>query len=57
MRSGESSTEQRPDMRICVVQGISDWMKECEGDRSQRKSEAVEKECSGGQTDIMDHHC
>ena len=54
---GESSIEQRPDMRICVVQRISDGMKECEGDRSQRKSEAVEKECrtSGGQTDMTDN--
>ena len=45
MRSGESSIEQRPDMKICVVQRISDGMKECEGDECQRKSEAVEKEC------------
>ena len=32
-------------------------MKECEGDGSQRKSEAVERECrtSGGQTDMTDH--
>ena len=31
-------------------------MKECEGDGSRRKSEAVEKECrtSGGQTDMTD---
>ena len=59
MRSGESSIEQRPDTRICVVQRISDGMKECEGDGCQRKSEAVEKECrtSGGQTDMMDHRC
>ena len=59
MRSGESSIEQRPDTRICVVQRISDGMKECEGDMCQRKSKAVEKECraSGGQTDMMDHHC
>ena len=59
MRSGESSIEQRPDMKICVVQRISDGMKECEGDECQRKSEAVEKECriSGGQTDMTDHHC
>ena len=41
---GESSIEQRPDTRICVVQRISDGMKECEGDGSQRKSEAVEEE-------------
>ena len=43
-------------MRICIVQRISDGMKECEGDGSQRKSEAVEKECrtSGGQTDMTD---
>ena len=34
-------------MRICVVQRISDGMKECEGDGCQRKSEAVEKECIG----------
>ena len=59
MRSGESSIEQRPDTRICVVQRISDGMKECEGDGSQRKSEGVEKECrtSGGQTDMTDHSC
>ena len=57
MRSGENSIEQRLDARICVVQRISDGMKECEGDGSQRKSEAVEKECrtSGGQTDMKDH--
>ena len=54
MISGESSIEQRPDRRLCVVQRISDGMKECEGDGSQRKSEAVEEECrsSGGQTDM-----
>ena len=59
MRLGESSIEQRPDTRICVVQRILDGMKECEGDGSQRKSEAVEKECrtSGGQTDMTDHRC
>ena len=59
MRSGESSIEQRPDTRICVVQRISDGMKECKGDGCQRKSEAVEKECrtSGGQTDMMDRRC
>ena len=59
MRSGESSIEQRPDTRICVVQRISDGMKECEGDGCQRKSEAVEKECrtSGSQTDMTDHRC
>ena len=54
MRSGESSIEQTPDTRICVVLRISDGMKECEGDGCQRKSEAVEKECRtlGGQTDM-----
>ena len=63
MRSGESSIEQRPDSRpdsrICVVQRILDGMKECEGDGSQRKSEAIEKECrsSGGQTDMTDNRC
>ena len=59
MRSGESSIEQRPDTRICVGQRISDRMKECEGDRRQKKSEAVEKECktSGGQTDRRDFYC
>ena len=59
VRSGESSIEQRPDTRICVVQRISDRMKECEGDGCQRKSAAVEKECrtSGGQTDMTDHRC
>ena len=59
MRLGESSIEQRPDTRICVVQRISDGMNECRGDRSQSKSEAVEKECrnKGGQTVVMDHHC
>ena len=59
MKSGESSIEQRPDTRICVVQRISDGMKECEGDGCQRKSEAVEKECrtSGGQSDMTDYRC
>ena len=49
MRSGESSIEQRPDTRICVVQRISGGLKECECE-CQRKSAAVEKECrtSGG---------
>ena len=43
-------------MRICVVQRISDRMKECEGDGCQRKSEAVKKERrTSGQTDMMDH--
>ena len=34
-------------------------MRECEGDGSQRKSEAVEKECrtSEGQTDLRDFRC
>ena len=52
MRAGESSIEQRHDMRICIVQRILDGM-------SQRKSEAVEKECRPleGQTDMMDFHC
>ena len=47
--------EQRPDTRICVVQRISDGMKECEGDGSQRKSEAVKRECrtAGGQTVLL----
>ena len=36
--------QKRPHTRICVVQRISDGMKECEGDGSQRKSEAVEEE-------------
>ena len=45
MRSGESSIEQRPDTKICVVQRISDGMKECEGDGCQRKNAAVDKEC------------
>ena len=59
MRSRESSIEQRPDTRTCVVQRISDRMKECEEDGCQRKSEAVEKECKalGGQTDMTDHRC
>ena len=59
MRSGESSIEQRPDTRICVVQRISDGMKESEGDRCQRKSAAVKKECrtSEGQIDMTDHRC
>ena len=59
MRSEESSIEQRPDTRICVVQRISDGMKECGGDGCQRKSGTVEKECrtSGGQTDMTDHRC
>ena len=59
LRSGESSIEQRPDTRICVGQRISDGMKECEEDGSQRKSKAFEKErrSSGGQTDMTDHRC
>ena len=58
MRSGESSIEQRPDTRICVVQNISDGMKKCEADGCQRRSEAVEKECrTSGQTDMTDHRC
>ena len=40
VRSGESSIEQRPDMRICVVQRISDRMKECEGDRCKRAKQS-----------------
>ena len=32
MRSEESSIEQRPGTGICVVQRISEGMKECEGD-------------------------
>ena len=44
MSSGEISIEQRPDIRICVVRRISDGMRECEGDGSKKKSEAVEKE-------------
>ena len=57
MTSEESSIEQMPDTRSCVVQKISDGTKECEGDGCQRNSEAVEKECrtSGGQTDMTDH--
>ena len=56
MRSGESFIEQRPDTKICVVERISDGMKECEGDGCQRKNEAVEKECktSGGQANMTD---
>ena len=56
---GESSIEQRPDMKICGVQRILDGMKECEGDGCQRKSEAVEKECrtSEGQIDMLDLRC
>ena len=59
MSSGESSIEQRTDTKICVVQRISDGIKECQGDGSQRKSEAVEKECrtSGGQRDMTDLRC
>ena len=57
-RERESSIQQRPDTRICVVQRISNGMKECEGDGCQRKSEAVEKECrTSGQTDMRDHRC
>ena len=37
--SGENSIGQRPDTRICFVQRISNKMRECEGDGSQRKSE------------------
>ena len=56
VRLGESFIEQRPDTTICVVQRISDGMKECEGDGCQRKSEAVKKERrTSGQTDMMDH--
>ena len=40
-----SFRRQRPDRKICVVRRISDGMKECKGNGSQRKSEAVEKEC------------
>ena len=43
--SEESSRGQKRDRRISVVQKISDRMRECEGDRNKRKSEAVEKEC------------
>ena len=43
--SGENSIEQKPDTRICLVQRISDGMKECEEDGSQRKNEAIEKKC------------
>ena len=52
----ESSIEQRPDITIYVVQRISDRMKECKGNWSQRKREAVEKKCrtSEGQTDMVD---
>ena len=59
MRSGESSIKQRPDTRICVVEKISDGMKECEGEGCQRKIETVEKEfrTSGGQTDMTDRRC
>ena len=46
VRRGDSSKEQRPYARICVVQKISDGIKECEGDGSQRESKAVEKECN-----------
>ena len=58
-REGEPTGTRRPDRRICVVQRISDGTKECEKDGSQRKSEAVEKECrtSGGQTDMTDLRC
>ncbi|WP_419627900.1 hypothetical protein, partial [Thiolapillus sp.] len=34
-----------PNTRIYVARRISDRMKECKGDGSQRKSESVEKEC------------
>ena len=56
MSSGKSSIEQRPDRSICVVRRISGGMMECEGDGSQRKSEAVEKKCktSGDQIDMTD---
>ena len=58
MRSGQSSIEQRPDMRICVVQRISDGMMEWEGDGCPRQSAAVEKDCrTSGQTDMTDHRC
>ena len=54
MSSGGSSTGQRPNRRICVVQRISDGMKDCKREGSQRKSKTVGKECrtSEGQTDI-----
>ena len=44
LSSGESSIGPRPDRKICVVQRISHGMRGCEGDGSQRKSKAVEKE-------------
>ena len=53
---GGKSIGQRPDRRICIVHSISDRMKECKGDGSQRKSKAVRKECRtlGGQTEMTD---
>ena len=56
MRSGESATEQRPEYEN--LRHPKDFRRN-EGDGSQRKSEAVEKECrtSGGQTDMTDHRC
>ena len=47
---------QKSDRGICLTNRISDGMKKCKEDRSQRKSKAVKKECrtSAGQTDMTD---
>ena len=41
VRSGESSIEQRPDTRICVVQRISDGLKECEETVVRRRANSM----------------
>ena len=47
VRLEDSSIEQRPDTRICIVRRISDGMKEGKGDGSQRiSSSAVLREKS-----------
>ena len=56
MRSGESFIEYTSYTRICVVLWILDGIKECKGDGSRRKSEAVEKECRA-LTDMTDYRC
>ena len=57
VRSGEFH-KTKAQYKNLVVQRISDRMKECEGDGSQRKSEAVEKECrTSGQIYMTDLRC
>ena len=58
VKSGESFIEQRPDTRICVVQRISDGMKEREGagvrGRSKLSRRNVELQV---RHDMTDHRC